>query len=112
MRVTCAHLEGHYGLEDEPQWHAPQTELLVDSEVKVRIVGDASELSAHWIEGGRAIDDLTGCTPAFLRHGAVVEYWLCRLGAPAPADELQACGLGEVDKHRDQPEEAAELIAA
>jgi hypothetical protein len=111
MRVTCAHVEGHYGLEAEPQWHEPQTELLVDGEVKVRIVGDASELSVHWIEGGGPIDDLVGCMPAFPRHGEVVEYSLCRLGAPAPADALQACGI-EADEHRDQAEDVPELIAA
>jgi hypothetical protein len=112
MRISCAHVEGHYELEDEPQWHAPQTEVLVDGEVKVRITGDESELSVSWIENGRAIDDLVGCTPAFLRHGAVVEHWLARLGAPAPADALQACGIKDNAEHRDQAEEASQLIAA
>jgi hypothetical protein len=84
---------------------------MVDGDVKVRIIGDASELAVHWIEGGRAIDDLTGCTPSFLSHDAVVEHWLTRPGAPAPVDALmQSAGIGA--EHRDQLEEAAELIAA
>jgi hypothetical protein len=99
MKITCAHVEGHYGLEDEPQWHEPRTELMVDGQVKIRITGDASELSVHWIENGRPIDDLTGCTPAYLDHGGVVEYWLRSLGAEDHA------------VHQDEVEEA-QLIAA
>jgi hypothetical protein len=112
-KITCAHVEGHYGLEADPQWHEPRTELLVDGEVKVRIVGDADGLTVHWIEGGRPIDDLTGCTPAFLSHGGVVEYWLCRLGAPAPVKALmQEAGVRDHEEHRDQAAEVADLIAA
>jgi hypothetical protein len=112
MKISCAHVAGHYGLEADPQWHEPVTEILLDGEVKIRIVGDADGLTVHWIEDGRPIDDLVGCTPAFLSHGGVVEYWLQRLGAPTPVEALQACGIGEADEHRDQAEEASQLIAA
>ena len=113
MRITCAHVDGYYGLEAEPEWHEPRTELLVDGEVKVRVLGDASELSVHWMEGGRPVDDITGCTPAFLSHGGVVDYWLRALGAPAPVDAvLQEAGIGDNAEYRDQPEEAANLLAA
>jgi hypothetical protein len=113
MKISCAHVEGHYGLEPHPEWHETETELLINGEVKVRIVGDADGLTIHWIEGGRAIDDLTGCTPAFLSHGGVVEYWLQRLGAAAPVEALvQAAGVNNHTEHRDRADEITEPIAA
>jgi hypothetical protein len=113
MTITCAHVEGHYGLEPDPQWHETQTELLVNGEVKLRIVGDADGLTIHRIENGRPIDDLTGCTPAFLSHGGVAEYWLRTLGAPAPVDAwVQAAGNGGDAEYRDRPEEVVHQAAA
>jgi hypothetical protein len=113
MKISCAHVEDHYGLEADPQWHEPRTELLVDGEVKGRIVGDEEGLTVHWMEIGRPIDDLVGCAPAFLTHGGVVEYWLRRLGAPAPVDALvQASGINGHTEHRDHADEITEPIAA
>jgi hypothetical protein len=112
MKITCAHVEGHYGLEDAPQWHEARTELLVDGDVKVRIIGDADGLTVHWIENGRPIDALTGCTPAFLRHGEVVEYWIRHLDARVNAAAvLRAAGIADPTEHRYQADEA-HLVAA
>jgi hypothetical protein len=113
MKISCAHVEGHYGLESDPQWHEARTELLVDGEVTVRIVGDVEGLTVHWIEDSRPIDDLVGCTPTFLPHGGMVEYWLQRLGAAAPVNVLvQEAGVNGHAEHRDQADEITELIAA
>ncbi len=76
MAISCAHTDGHYSLDRDPEWMEPVTTIQLDGEPKVRIVGDAFGLSVHWLEGGRPIDDLTGCTPSYLDHCEAVRYWI------------------------------------
>ena len=104
MTITCAHTDGHYSLDHEPEWMEPRTEILVDGDVKVRIVGDTFGLSVHWIEQGRPIDDLTGCTPSYMDHYGAVAYWIESLDTRVPAHvAMQNAGIfpaGEfVDAH-------------
>ena len=62
--------------------------------MKVRIVGDTCGLSVHWLEGGRPIDDLTGCTPSYLDHYECVRYWIEALDHRANIEAvLQDAGL-------------------
>jgi hypothetical protein len=94
MTITCAHVDGHYSLDADPQWMEPRTEILVDGDVKVRITGETCGLHVHWIEGGRPIDDLTGCTPSYLDHAECVRYWIESLDTRVPAHvAMQAAGL-------------------
>ncbi len=104
MTITCAHVGAHYSLAAEPEWMEPRTEIMVDGDVKVRIVGDSYGLSVHWIEQGRPIDDLTGCTPSYLDHAECVRYWIEALDTRVPAHvPMQNAGIfpaGEfVDAH-------------
>ena len=104
MTITLAHVDGHYSLAADPQWMEPQTEILVAGDVKVRITGDTYGLSVHWIENGRPIDDLTGCTPSYMDHYEAVRYWIESLDTRVPAHvPMQDAGLfpaGEfVDAH-------------
>ena len=94
MTITCAHTDGHYSLDHEPEWQEPRTEILVDGDVKVRIEGDTFGLSVHWIENGRAIDDLTGCTPSYIDHYECVRYWIESLDTRVPAHvAMQNAGI-------------------
>ena len=94
MTITCAHTDGHYSLDREPEWQEPRTEILVDGEIKVRLVGDTYGLHVHWIEGGRPIDNLTGCTPSYLDHYGAVAYWIAALDSRVPAHvAMQNAGL-------------------
>jgi len=94
MTITCAHVDAHYTLATEPEWQELRTEILVDGDVKVRIVGDTFGLSVHWLEGGRPIDDLTGCTPSYLDHYEAVRYWIESLDTRVPAHvAMQEAGL-------------------
>ncbi len=94
MAITLAHTGGHYSLDRAPEWMEPRTEILVDGDVKVRIVGDTFGLSVHWIENGRPIDDLTGATPSFLDHYGAVAYWIEALDTRVPAHvAMQEAGL-------------------
>ena len=82
----------------------PRTEIMVDGEVKIRIVGDTCGLLVHWIENGRPIDDLTGCTPSYMDHYGAVAYWIEALDTRVPAHvAMQHAGIfpaGEfVDAH-------------
>jgi len=104
MTITLAHVSAHYSLDTDPQWVEPFTEIMVDGEAKVRITGDTFGLSVHWIEDGRPIDDLTGCTPATMDHHECVRYWIESLDTRVPSHiPMQAAGLfpaGEfVDAH-------------
>jgi len=104
LAITCAHVDGHYSLATEPEWQEPRTDVMVDGDVKVRIVGDTFGLSVHWLEGGRPIDDLTGCTPSYLDHYEAVTYWISSLDATIRTHvPMQDAGLfpaGEfVDAH-------------
>ena len=85
MTITCAHVDGHYSLDREPEWQEPRTTIMVDGDVKVRITGDTFGLSVQWIENGQPIDDLTGCTPSFLDHYGAVSYWIEALDTSQPA---------------------------
>ncbi len=108
MTITCAHVDGHYSLDRDPQWMEPFTEILVDGEVKIRIVGDTCQLAVHWIENGRPIDDLTGCTPSMLDHFLTVDYWIRSLDDRVPAHvPMQAAGLFRAGEFVD-----AEMVAA
>ena len=94
MAITCAHVGAYYTLAAEPEWMEPRTEILVDGDVKVRIVGNTFGLSVHWIENGRPIDDLTGCTPSYLDHYRAVAYWIEALDTRVPAHvPMQEAGL-------------------
>ncbi len=94
MTITLAHVDGYYSLDREPEWMEPFTTILVDGEPKVRIVGDTYGLTVHWIEGGRPIDDLTGCTPSYLDHYECVRYWIASLDTRVPAHvAMQNAGL-------------------
>ncbi len=94
MTITCVHVDGHYSHDVDPEWQEPRTEILVDGDVKVRIVGDTFGLSVHWIEGGRAIDDLTGATPSYLDHAEAVRYWIASLDTRTPAHvPMQEAGI-------------------
>ncbi len=94
MTITCAHVDGHYTLADEPEWMEPRTEIMVDGEPKVRITGDTFGLSVHWLEGGRPIDDLTGCTPSYMDHYECVRYWIEALDTRVPAHvAMQDAGI-------------------
>ncbi len=102
MTITCAHTDGHYSLDAEPEWMEPFTELLVDGDVKVRIVGDTFGLSVHWIENGRPIDDLTGATPSYLDHYEAVRYWIESLDTRVPAHvAMQDAGIFPADEFVD-----------
>jgi len=94
LTITCAHTDGHYSRDREPEWVEPRTEILVDGESKVRIVGDTCGLLVHWIENGRPIDDLTGCTPSYMDHYGAVAYWIEALDTRVPAHvAMQSAGL-------------------
>ncbi len=104
MTITCAHVGAHYSLAAEPEWMEPRTEILIDGVETVRLVGDSYGLSVHWIEQGRPIDDLTGCTPSYLDHAECVRYWIEALDTRVPAHvPMQNAGIfpaGEfVDAH-------------
>lgn len=83
MVITCAHVGGYYSLEANPQWQEPRTDVMVDGDLKVRISGDTFGLSVHWIENGRPIDDMTGCTPGYFDHAEAVRYWIDALDTHA-----------------------------
>jgi len=94
MAITCAHTDGYYSLDRAPEWQEPRTDFMVDGDVKVRIVGDTFGLSVPWIEQGRPIDDLTGCTPSYLDHYECVRYWIESLDTRVPAHvPMQNAGL-------------------
>ena len=94
MTITLAHVDGHYSHEADPEWQEPRTTILVDGDVKVRITGDTFGLSVHWIEQGRPIDDLTGCTPSYLDHYLAVDYWIRSLDDRVPAHvPMQEAGI-------------------
>jgi len=94
MTITCAHTDGHYTLEADPEWREPRTEILVDGDVKVRITGETYGLSVHWLEAGRPIDDLTGCTPSYMDHYEAVRYWIESLDTRVPSHvAMQKAGL-------------------
>ncbi len=104
MTITCAHVSGHYSLAADPEWVEPFTEIMVAGDVKVRITGDTYGLTVHWIEHGRPIDDMTGCTPPSLDHAEAVRYWIESLDTRVPTHvPMQEAGLfpaGEfVDAH-------------
>ena len=102
MAITCTHVSGHYSLAADPEWVEPVTTILVDGEAKVRIVGDTCQLAVHWIENGRPIDDLTGCTPPMLDHYLTVDYWIRSLDDRVPAHvPMQAAGLFPVGEFID-----------
>jgi len=108
MTITCAHTDGHYSFAAEPEWMEPRTEILVDGDVKVRIVGDTFGLSVHWIENGRPIDDMTGCTPSYMDHYGAVAYWIAALDARVPAHvAMQEAGIFPAGEFVD-----AEMVAA
>jgi hypothetical protein len=108
MTITCAHVSGHYSLDADPQWMEPVTTIQIDGDDKVRIVGDTVGLSVHWIENGRPIDDLTGCTPSYLDHYEAARYWIASLDDRVPAHvAMQAAGLFPVGEFVD-----AEMVAA
>jgi len=108
MMITCAHVDGHYSLDRDPEWQAPRTEIMVDGDVKVRIVGDTFGLSVHWIEQGRPIDDLTGCTPSCLDHAEAVRYWIGAIDARVLSHiPMQEAGLFPAGEFVD-----AEMVAA
>ncbi len=57
-------------------------------------MGDTCGLSVHWLEGGRPIDDLTGCTPSYLDYYKCVRYWIEALDHRANIEAvLQDAGL-------------------
>ena len=94
MAITLAHTDAHYSLDADPQWMEPFTEIMVVGDVKVRVAGDTFGLSVHWIEHGKLIDDLTGCTPSYLDHYEAVTYWIRSLDDRVPAHvPMQAAGL-------------------
>lgn len=100
LAITCAHVDGHYSHEADPEWQEPRTEIMVDSDVKVRITGDTYGLSVFWIENGWPIDDLTGCTPSFLDHYGAVSYWIEALDTSQPAYvAMQAAELLPLEEH-------------
>ena len=104
LAIACAHVAGHYTLAAEPEWIDPRTEIMIDGDVKVRITGDTFGLSVHWIEQGRPIDDMTGCTPSYLDHYGAVSYWIESLDdRVSPHVAMQQAGIfpaGEfVDAH-------------
>ena len=108
MTITCAHIDGHYSLAADPEWVEPVTTIQVDGDDKVRIVGDTFGLSVHWIEGGRPIDDLTGCTPSYLDHYGAVQHWISSLDATVPTHvPMQEAGLFPAGEFVD-----AEVVAA
>ncbi len=107
MTITCAHVDAHYSLAVDPEWIEPRTELLVDGDVRVRIVGDTYGLSVYWIEAGRPIDDLTGCTPPHLDHYEAVAYWIRSLDARVPAHvPMQEAGIFPASEFVDAHEAA------
>ena len=94
MAITLAYVDGHYSLDAEPEWMEPFTTILVDGEPKIRIVGDTFGLSAHWIEQGKPIDDLTGAMPSDLDHYGAVDYWIGSLDTRVPAHvAMQNAGI-------------------
>ena len=104
MAITCVHTAGHYSLATNPEWQEPRTTIQLDGADTVRIVGDTFGLRVHWLENGRPIDDMTGCTPGDLDHYGAVAYWIGSLDTRVPAHiPMQDAGLfpaGEfVDAH-------------
>ncbi len=108
MAITCAHTDGHYSLAADPEWVEPFTEILVDGDDKIRIVGDTFELSVHWLEQGKPIDDLTGAMPSDLDHYGAVDYWIGSLDHRVAAHiPMQNAGLFPTGEFTD-----AEPVAA
>jgi hypothetical protein len=75
--VEVVHIDGFY--EDagwlvrsgEPVWHETETQILVDGQVWVTVIGDFNCRARHWAEG-----DMTECMPSGLDHYAAVEEWI------------------------------------
>ena len=108
MAITLAHVSAHYSLDADPEWVEPVTTILLDGEPKIRIVGDTFGLSVHWLEGGRPIDDLTGCTPSYLDHYEAVRYWIESLDTRVPAHvPMQEGGIFSVGEFVDTEPVAA-----
>ena len=98
MVVSVACVGGYYtlpGLNDRGgEWVEPVTTIQLDGEPKIRITGDTYALSIYWLENGRPIDDLTGCTPGDLDHYGAVAYWIGSLDDRVPAHiPMQDAGL-------------------
>ncbi len=108
ITITLAHVDGHYSLDAEPEWMEPFTTILVDGEPKIRIVGDTFGLSAHWLEQGKLIDDLTGAMPPMLDHYLAVDYWIRSLDDRVPTHvAMQNAGIFPTGEFTD-----AEPVAA
>lgn len=74
----------------------------------VRVVCDTYALRVYWLEGERPIDDLTGCTPAFLDHYGAVAYWIESLDTRQPASvAMQEGGLFPASEFTDTDSVAA-----
>jgi hypothetical protein len=79
-----------------------ESTILIDGVAKVQITGDRHRLSVHWLEHGRPIDDLTGCTPPHLDHHGAVGHWIAALDQRADAEAIMCrAGLHDAGDARD-----------
>ena len=92
--VAVTHVPGAWGpggwlvCTRDLEWREPVTEITIDGDRAVRIVGDQFNVTAHWIENGHAVDNMTAATPTGMGHYGAVRYWLESLAASAPIDAL------------------------
>jgi len=92
--VAIIHVPGHWSTRGwlvcsrDIEWIEPTTVITIDNVDMVRVVGDQFNVTAHWIENGHAVDNMTSATPSGLTHRGAVVYWLQALAASASVDSL------------------------
>jgi len=93
------------------EWREPVTEITIDGDDVLRVVGDQFNVTAHWLEDGHAADNMTASMPSGMSHRAAVEHWLRSLAASVDVDRLlYGAGIPEdADLWDDLPDVADEL---
>jgi len=92
--VDVIHIPGHWitggwlVCDGCPVWQPSVTEITIGGEDVLRVVGDQFNVTAHWIENGHAVDNMTASMPSGLTHRAAAEHWLRALAASVDVDSL------------------------
>ena len=71
-----------------PIWNPPVTEITIDGNDVLRVVGDQFDVRVHWLENDHAVDDLTASMPSGMRHRAAAAHWVRALAASVDVDSL------------------------
>ena len=116
--VAVIHIAGHWitggwlVCDGCPVWQPSVTEITIDGNDVLRVVGDQFDVRVHWLEDGHAVDNMTSATPSGMTHRAAAEHWLRSLAASAPVDALlYGAGVPEDrDLWDDLPDVAADDV--